>query len=33
MAGASMSALPILVMFVLFQRRIIQGLTAGALKE
>jgi len=33
MAGASMSALPILVMFAAFQRRIIQGLTAGALKE
>ena len=33
MAGASISALPILLMFVLFQRRIIEGLTAGALKE
>ena len=33
MAGASISAAPILVLFVLFQRRIIEGLTAGALKE
>lgn len=33
MAGASMSALPIIALFVLFQRRIIEGLTAGALKE
>lgn len=33
MAGASMSALPILLLFVFFQRQIIQGLTAGALKE
>jgi len=33
MAGASISALPILALFILFQRKIIQGLTAGALKE
>lgn len=33
MAGASISALPILVLFIFFQRQIIQGLTAGALKE
>ncbi len=33
MAGASISAIPILVIFFLFQRRIIEGLTAGALKE
>ncbi len=33
MAGAGISALPILLLFVLFQRRIIEGLTAGALKE
>lgn len=33
MAGASISALPILALFVIFQKRIIQGLTAGALKE
>ena len=33
MAGASISALPILLLFLFFQKRIIQGLTAGALKE
>lgn len=33
MAGAGISALPILLLFVIFQRRIIEGLTAGALKE
>jgi multiple sugar transport system permease protein len=33
MAGASIAALPVLGLFVLFQRRIIEGLTAGALKE
>jgi multiple sugar transport system permease protein len=33
MAGASLAAVPILVVFVLFQKQIIQGLTAGALKE
>lgn len=33
MAGASISAVPILLMFVFFHKRIIQGLTAGALKE
>ncbi|KAB2894642.1 MAG: carbohydrate ABC transporter permease [Chlorobi bacterium] len=33
MAGASISALPILLLFVVFQKSIIQGLTAGALKE
>ena len=33
MAGASIAALPILGLFILFQRRIIEGLTAGALKE
>lgn len=33
MAGASISALPILALFMMFQRRIIEGLTAGALKE
>lgn len=32
MAGASISALPILVIFLFFQKKIIQGLTAGALK-
>ncbi|MCX6139939.1 MAG: carbohydrate ABC transporter permease [Candidatus Kapabacteria bacterium] len=33
MAGASIAALPILALFVVFQKRIIEGLTAGALKE
>lgn len=33
MAGAGISALPILCLFILFQRRIIEGLTAGAIKE
>lgn len=33
MAGASISAVPILGLFILFQKRIIEGLTAGALKE
>lgn len=33
MAGASIAALPILILFVIFQKRIIEGLTAGALKE
>ncbi|MCL2040035.1 MAG: carbohydrate ABC transporter permease [Bacteroidetes bacterium] len=32
MAGASISALPILVLFLFFQKKIIQSLTAGALK-
>lgn len=33
MAGASIAALPVLMLFSAFQRRIIEGLTAGALKE
>lgn len=33
MAGASISALPVLIIFSLFQRQIIKGLTAGSLKE
>ncbi len=33
MAGASISALPVLTLFVFFQGQIIKGLTAGALKE
>lgn len=32
MAGASISALPVLALFAVFQKRIIQGLTAGAVK-
>lgn len=33
MAGAAISALPVLLLFSLFQKHIIEGLTAGALKE
>ena len=33
MAGAGISALPVLIIFVFFQRQIISGLTAGALNE
>lgn len=33
MAGASVSALPVLALFIIFQKQIVQGLTAGALKE
>ncbi len=33
MAGASISALPILLLFLVFHKRIIEGLTAGSLKE
>lgn len=33
MAGATISALPIIIMFIFFQNSIIKGLTAGALKE
>jgi multiple sugar transport system permease protein len=33
MAGAGIAAAPILLLFLAFQRRIIEGLTAGALKE
>lgn len=33
MAGATISSLPIIVMFILFQKHIIKGLISGALKE
>lgn len=33
MAGAGISAIPIIIIFVIFQKNIIKGLTAGALKE
>ncbi len=33
MAGAAIAALPILILFIVFQKHIIKGLTAGALKE
>jgi len=32
MAGAAIVMLPIMVMYVIFQRKFIEGLTAGALK-
>jgi multiple sugar transport system permease protein len=32
MAGAGMSAIPVLVLFAVFQRKIIAGFTAGAIK-
>lgn len=32
MVGASISALPVLILFLFFQKKIIEGLTAGALK-
>jgi multiple sugar transport system permease protein len=32
MAGAGLSALPVLLLFIVFQRKIIAGLTAGAVK-
>lgn len=33
MAGASMSAIPVLLIFIVFQKQVIKGLTAGAIKE
>jgi multiple sugar transport system permease protein len=33
MAGAGISAIPVLIIFMIFQKNIIKGLTAGALKE
>jgi multiple sugar transport system permease protein len=33
MAGSSISAIPVLILFMIFQKQIIKGLTAGALKE
>lgn len=33
MAGASMSAIPIILLFLIFQKQIIKGLTSGAIKE
>jgi multiple sugar transport system permease protein len=33
MAGASLAAFPVLLLFIIFQKRIVQGLTAGAVKE
>ncbi len=33
MAGAAISAIPVLILFVIFQKTIVKGLIAGALKE
>lgn len=33
MAGAAISALPIIILFLIFQKQIIKGITAGAIKE
>lgn len=33
MSGASISAIPIIIIFLIFQKQIIKGLTAGAIKE
>jgi multiple sugar transport system permease protein len=33
MAGASISALPIIILFLIFQKQIIKGLIAGSLKD
>jgi len=33
MAGASVAALPVIVLFIIFQRKIVAGLMAGALKQ
>lgn len=33
MSGASISAIPIILLFLIFQKQIIKGLTAGAMKE
>ncbi|MCE2502529.1 MAG: carbohydrate ABC transporter permease [Chlorobi bacterium] len=32
MAGASISALPVIILFIIFQKQIIEGMTAGAVK-
>ncbi len=33
MAGAGISAFPVIILFIAFQKQIIQGMTAGAVKE
>jgi len=33
MAGSTISSLPIVILFLIFQREIIEGITAGALRE
>ena len=32
MAGATIVSLPVIIVYIIFQRQFIQGLTAGALK-
>lgn len=33
MAGSSVSSLPIIIIFWIFQKEIIEGITSGALKD
>ena len=33
MAGAAVSSLPLIILFLIFQQEIIEGITAGALKD
>jgi multiple sugar transport system permease protein len=33
MAGSSLAVIPVLILFLLFQRHIISGITAGAIKQ
>ncbi len=33
MAGSALAVLPVLVLFILLQRRIVSGITAGAIKQ
>ncbi len=33
MAGAAMSALPVIILFIIFQKQVIKGMTSGAIKE
>ena len=32
MAGATIVSLPVIIVYIIFQRQFIQGLTAGAIK-
>jgi ABC-type glycerol-3-phosphate transport system permease component len=33
MAGAAIASIPIIILFVIFQKHIIKGMVSGALKE
>jgi ABC-type glycerol-3-phosphate transport system permease component len=33
MAGSTIAALPVIIFFLIFQRRITEGITAGAIKQ